>query len=105
MGASYSVAREEPLGNQRVLSVDVDFDSSYTAGGESVSASDVGLGTINTVSISSGLSAGGYAPRWDHEAGTLMMYQDGGADSPSSEVADAADLSGETVRITVRGRS
>ncbi len=45
MGTSYSAIREEPLDNQRILTVDIEFDPSYTAGRESVSASDVGLGT------------------------------------------------------------
>lgn len=105
MGISFSEIQEEPVANQVIKYVEATFDASYTAGGEPVTASDVRLGRINTVSISSGLSAGGYSPRWDAAAGTLMMYQDGGAGAPSAEVAGGTDLTGETVRLTVRGRS
>lgn len=92
-------------GNQREVTADIDFDTSYPTGGESVTADDFGLGTIENLVIESGVSNGGYVARWDDVNENIQMFEAGADGTPLDEVADLTDLSAESIRVTVRGRS
>lgn len=90
---------------RRVEQVEATFDASYTAGGEAITATDVDLGSIESVSIDSGASPSGYVPRFDHGTNSILMFEENATAGPLAEVAGATDLTGETVRLTIRGRS
>ena len=90
---------------RRVEQVEATFDASYTAGGESITPADVDLGSIESASIDSGASPGGYVPRFDPETNSVLMFEENATAGPLAEVAGGSDLSGETVRLTIRGRS
>ncbi|MFC7044293.1 hypothetical protein ACFQH6_20470 [Halobacteriaceae archaeon GCM10025711] len=92
-------------GTQREVVVDAAFDSSYTAGGEALTPSDVGLKKIENVDIESVTTDSGYIVEWDNDAGTLVVREESDTGGGLSEVADATDLSGESIRLSVRGRS
>ena len=47
MALTISVVERTVFGNKRIVFADVDFDSSYPTGGESLQASDVGLKAID----------------------------------------------------------
>lgn len=71
------------------------FDASYPTGGEAVSASALGLGSIvaivavaSTASNEFGDVRSGLSYRWDAANGNLMAY-----DGDATEVANTTDLS------------
>ena len=105
MGISYTKVREAPVANQRRVVLDAAFDTSYTAGGEALAADDARLGSVELVTVGSGASESGYVPRYDAESESLLMFEENGNAGPLAEVADATDLSTETVRLVVWGRS
>ena len=105
MGISYTQPRHGWSGNQRHVTLEAQFDASYTAGGEALNPDDAGLGTIESVAIESGASESGYVARWDDAAGTLMMFEENATAGPLAEVAGATDLSTESLRVSVWGRS
>lgn len=83
--------------------VQVTFDSSYAAGGESLTATDVGFASI--VAVFAG-SASGYVFSYDTANQKLLAYRgdwDNAADAPLAEVANAVDLSAVTVRALIVG--
>lgn len=90
---------------RRVEQVEAEFDASYTGGGEPFTASDVRLGSIGSVTVASGASPGGYVPRFDADSNSILMFEEDATAGPLAEVADGSDLSGETVRLTINGRS
>lgn len=93
------------VANQRVAVVTATFSSSYTSGGEALTAGDVGMDSIESVVVASGATASGYVPRYDGSAGTLQLFEESGAAGPLSEVAGATDVSSESVTLYIRGRS
>ena len=105
MGISYTQQSHGWSGNQRQVTLEAQFDASYTAGGEPLAAADAGLGSIEGVNVESGASESGYVARWDDAAGTLMMFEEDATAGPLAEVAGATDLSTESLRVTVWGRS
>lgn len=106
MGVSYDVLDREMAAHvgRRIL-VEATFDASYTSGGESLGSSDVRLDSLDTVSVLSGVTASGYVVRHDAAAGTLQVFVEADVGGPLAEAADGTDLSGETVRLEVTGRS
>lgn len=104
MGVNYTVEERRLAGRiGRETALTAAFDASYTAGGEPLAASDAALDTLDEVAVRETVTEGGYVVGYDESAGTLKVYEGGGAGAPLSEVAGATDLSTETVRLTVRG--
>lgn len=101
MGTTVTVDDHRWVGNQRVVTADVTFDASYTSGGEPIAADDVGLGSIENVTIESGLTSSGLPVEWDDDTGVLVVYDD----THSEQSAGAAAVDGEVVRLRVQGRS
>jgi len=101
MGTSVTIDDHRWVGNQREVTADVTFDASYTSGGEPIAASDLNLGTIENVTIESGLTDGGLPVEWDDDSGVLVVYDA----SHSEQAAGAAAVDGEIVRLRVKGRS
>lgn len=81
-----------------------DFDSSYPTGGESLTASDLGLGSVVFVLAE---PKAGYVFAYDYTNQKLLAYRgdnDAGADGPLVEVANGVNLSAVTgVRIFALG--
>lgn len=101
MGVSLTEDDHRWVGNQRVVTATATFDASYTNGGEAIAPTDVDLNTIESVSIDSGTTSGGNPVEYDRTSGVLVVY-----DSTHSELADgSAAVDGQTVTLTIRGRS
>lgn len=86
-------------GRWRRHAVDVTFDSSYPAGGETYTAGLFGLARIEHLEIASG--DGGYVVQDDATNSKLQVYEagaDGGALDEST-----GDLSAVTVRVIAVG--
>lgn len=106
MGISWS--RDESDwdgGHQRRERLTGAFDSSYTAGGEPLTPDDAGLDHIESVSVLSPATESGYVVRYDHNADAVLLFEENATTGPLAEVADATDVSTESVDIEVRGRS
>lgn len=105
MGATYDLDNRGLQGGiGRRHQVSVSFDTSYTAGGEALTAADVGLGSIDEVVVRDAVTESGYVVDYDPANGTLVVYEGGGAGAPLAEVAGGTDLSTESTELTVRGR-
>lgn len=104
MGVSYSVDRDGYDGGIRAeAKLTASFDTSYTAGGEPLTAADARMGRIDDVVLADNVTESGYIARYDQSAGTIVMYEGGGAGATLSEVAGSTDLSSESVTLLVRG--
>jgi hypothetical protein len=95
-------------GNHREVIFDVTFDSSYNTGGESLTASDLGLHKIQH--IAAGTTPAGAAgttavvAAFDYTNNKLQAFQSTtGAPSTLVEVAATTDLSTYVVRIRAVG--
>ena len=92
------------FGNKRVRVHDVDFDSSYPTGGESLTASDLGL---NKVEFLIAESKSGYTFEYDYTNSKLLAYyvdNNAAADSAQIQVPNTTDLSSVTnVRVFAFG--
>lgn len=97
-------------GRFRTRIVDVLMDSSYATGGETLTASDLGLKTVLTASIQQ--KTVGTTIRvfqYDLANSKILAFQQkdpaaaGGADIALPEVANTTDLSTITVRVTAVG--
>jgi len=103
--ATPSVVRDGWLGNQRRAIVDVTMSNSYSAGGESIAASDLDLDEIEEAIVMEGATTGGYVPRYDSASDSILLFEAGADGAALDEVAGSTDVSSETVRLDVRGRS
>lgn len=116
MALAYTIIHESVFGNKRIVTADIDFDSSYPTEGEPMAPADVGLRGFDIV-LTSAMSlsntadedvAGdlGFSPTFDYvNEKMIMTYSDlnGGADGPSIQVANAVDLTGVRVRALIVG--
>ena len=104
------------FGNKRIVTADLDMDSSYPTAGESLTPADMGLIGFDIVlltpqSISAtadeDLAADlGYSPTFDYTNNKLIMtYSDlnGSADGPSIQVANTTDLGNVRIRACIIG--
>ena len=95
-------------GNKKTRTYDVTFDSSYADNGESLTASDIGLGTIQQVIGSVARKSDGslaIGVSYDHTNSKLLAFvgdNDNAADAPWIE-AGAVDLSTYSARLTFIG--
>lgn len=84
-----------PLGKRVTKQVvkDITFDNSYATGGESLTASDLGLANITFLKAENKL---GYVVTYDYANQKLMAFygdNNNAADGPLVEVPNATDLS------------
>lgn len=69
----------------------VTMSSSYSTGGDSITAAQLGLGVIAKLLVD---SAGGYVLRYNSTNGTIQAYDTGAASgSPLAEAASTTNLS------------
>ena len=97
------LGRTNVIGNRLSVALKVVPDSSWLAAGEALDLpAETGIGNIETVHIDSDI--GGYLWNYDRSAKKLFAYYfdyDAGADGAAIAVANAVDLSGQTLYITV----
>jgi hypothetical protein len=98
------------IGNKKVRTRDITFDSSYATGGESLAATDVGLRNVVSVATDGGAkNAAGTSlipVRYDYTNSKLQAFRYDGASAGKAfleEVAAAVDLSLFTVRAVFTG--
>jgi len=92
MALTLTVKDRTVFGNKRIVIVDVDFDSSYPSGGETLNASDLGLSSIDFVSPPS--SKDGYLFDYDYTNSKLKVFY------PVKEVADTLVIDAGTTTVT-----
>lgn len=96
-------------GNKKIRVRDVTFDSSYPTGGEALTAANVGLKKIDTMSGGIAKNAAGTLALplcYDHTNAKLQAYQYNGASAGVAqllEVADTTDLALFSARLTFVG--
>jgi len=104
MTLTHSIQKRSTFGNKRVRTVDIAFDSSYPTGGESLTASDLGLSVVDLVIPS---PKSGYVFEYDYTNSKIKAYYadyDATSDGALIEVANTTDLSGVTgVRLLAMG--
>lgn len=72
MALSLSIIDRTVIGNKRLVIVDVTFDSSYASGGESFTATDLGIDSIQQVLF--GDAGRGYSPKFDYTNNTMKLF-------------------------------
>tara|TARA_R110002020_G_scaffold26498_1_gene85774 strand:- start:4205 stop:4552 length:348 start_codon:yes stop_codon:yes gene_type:complete len=105
------LGRTNVIGNRLSVALKVVPDDSWLAAGEALDLpAETGIGNIETVHIDSDI--GGYVWNYDRSAKKLFAYNVAGQDqTPTADfaaaalvaVANAVDLSGQTLYITVTG--
>ena len=105
---------DSTFGNKRIKTRTITFDDSYPTGGESLTAADLGLRTLDAV-IPHGAfrktadSTDAIAVSYNHTTAKLVAYRQkdpaaaGGADIALPEVGNTTDLSGYSGRVTAIG--
>lgn len=93
------VERRQSVGNYFEKLVDVTFDSSYPTGGEPLTASDLGFGSVLSV-VGDVLPSGAVRyVAYDRTNSKLLAF-----DADGAQIADTTSLATITVRLLVRGR-
>jgi len=101
------------FGDRRIIVADLDLDSSYRNGGESLTAANFGLFEINYIDFN--CDADGYMLEYDYSEAKVIVYADAESTAvavneyiPFADVApdtNAVDLSGVTdIKVFVIGR-
>ena len=102
MAASVTVNEKTVLGNQRVSFSTVTLDSTYPTGGESVTASQLGLSSVKAafVNITAVNGTVNVANAFYDVANSKVKA----FDETPAEVANGTDLSGTTVVVVAFGK-
>ena len=88
------------VGDRQEITLDVTGDNSYATGGYDLLAGDLPLRVGNQIEQVFGKSeATGRKARYVHSTGKLIWD-----DAAGTEVANATDLSADTLRLTILGR-
>ena len=93
MALTITTVKEGILGDLRYKVLTLAFDSSYPTGGESFTASDVGMDFFHLVECN---SDDGYVFKWDKANAKILAYYadyDAGADGALIQAANTLDLS------------
>lgn len=91
------------FGNKKVIVADVTFDSSYPSGGESLTASTLGLSKVQYVA--EGVTDTGYVTRYDYTNSKLQAFDSDystSTDGPLQETG-ATNLATSDVRLLIIG--
>jgi len=91
MALTISVVERTVFGNKRIVIADVDFDSSYPTGGESLQASDVGLKAIDFLQAT---PKSGYIFEYDYTNEKLKAFYP--TKSQDSNLAATVTVTGTT---------
>lgn len=98
------------LGNRRVVTGRITFDSSYPTGGESLPLTALGLTTVQNIDITNvfASSTTSYVVAWNKSATAPLLQvffgdNNNAADAAFLEVANTTDLSATVVRFEATG--
>jgi|TARA_B100001964_G_scaffold238822_1_gene305020 hypothetical protein len=89
-------------GNMKFRIVKITFDSSYASGGEALTATTLGFGTVALVIAQAEDS--GYVAQYDYTNSKLALYEAGADSAALDEVTATTDVSAVVVRCLVMGR-
>ncbi len=96
MALSIDIREQTIFGDKQVVIFDVDFDSSYPTGGESLPATDLGMSNIDILIPT---PKSGYVFEYDYSNEKLKAYYadyDASSDGALIEVANTTNLSSVT---------
>ncbi|MFN3652610.1 MAG: hypothetical protein ACK47B_23785 [Armatimonadota bacterium] len=94
MALTIAIRKRTSRGNRKSVIADITFDNSYPTGGESLTAADLGMNTLDHVTPG---AATGYVAHYDHANSKLI------ASAGNAQVANTTDLSAVTVRVEATG--
>lgn len=102
------VERREVFGSSRILFATLTFSSNYAAGGESLTAADLGLKRLDFITFTGVAPATALTtadvPGYNYATNKVLMYQTGSAaDAPLAEKGAEAYITGCNVRIMAVG--
>jgi hypothetical protein len=106
-GEAGAAIRFSSSGNTKLAVKKVTFSSSYSTGGEALTAADFGMVALAVVIP---MPAGGYVFEYDYANAKLKAYRQkdpgnaGGADIPLPEVSAAVNISGSPTYCIAIGR-
>lgn len=110
MAVTYSFTQDaegrQRVGKQHVVSGLLTASGTYSTGGDAVSASLFGLGSIESLSVDSAFTNGTEAmvSRYIPSSGKLMHFWGGGAvSSELDEITSADTITSFALHVTVRG--
>ena len=89
-------------GNIKYVIKDITFDDSYPTGGESFTATQMGLEELYIVLISQ--KSDGYVVQYDYTNEKLEIYEASADGAALDELGNAADASGIAIRIIAYGK-
>ena len=89
-------------GNNKYVIKRIQFDSSYATGGESLTATQLGLESLHIIICEAEDS--GYVAQYDYSGEKLALYEAGADAAALDEVADTTNVSAVYVRIIAYGR-
>lgn len=90
-----TVVRRGVEGDRKFVDATLAFTGTYVTNGQSLTASDFGLTTLEGVQIFGGVGDG----IWDHTANKLRLY----VAATGAEVANTADPSGVQLKVRAIG--
>lgn len=107
MAPTVTITKQNRIGNKIQNTVNFAWDATYPAGGEAVTANQLGLGTIDSV-VPVGTTSG-FGFEYIASTGKIMAYYgdyNAGADGALIEVAvgDTAILTGVVTQLVVTGQ-
>jgi hypothetical protein len=98
------------LGNRKVVTGTVTFDSSYPTGGESITLIQLGLSALQNLDVTNeyGSSTTAYMVTWNKSATAPKLFaymgdNNNASDGPFIEVANTTDLSALVCRFEATG--
>lgn len=90
-------------GNNKYVIKRIQFDSSYATGGESLTATQLGLESIHMVIVD--VEDSGFVGQYDYSGSKVALYSAGAdAEDGLDEVANTTDMSAVYARILAFGR-
>ena len=72
MALTWTLTKSRRIGNLKMVTGTVAFDSSYPTGGEEVAVGDLGM--VQDIEMISFGTAGGYVPTWDNTNSKIKVY-------------------------------
>lgn len=100
MAVALATVKHSPDLRRRI--VDVTLDGSYAAGGYALTASQLGVLTIDNINASM-VSGHGFVPQWVSSTGKLKVYKSAGSAAALTECANTDLSTSNVVRCEVIG--
>ena len=89
-------------GNNKYVIKPATFDSSYATGGETLTATTLGLESIHFIALS--MENSGYVAQYDYTNSKIVLYEAGADGAILDEVANTTNVSAVVVRVLAFGR-